>query len=43
MYGSGYTGETEALVERAKKLPELGAARVLLHDPSSSLEPYRAH
>src|SRR5881392_4126927 len=43
VYGSGYTGETEDLVERAKKLPELGAARVLLHDPSSSLEPYRAH
>ncbi|MGN6429976.1 MAG: acetyl-CoA carboxylase biotin carboxyl carrier protein [Gaiellaceae bacterium] len=42
VYGSGYTGETEALVEQAKKLPELGAARVLLHDPSSSLEPYRA-
>jgi oxaloacetate decarboxylase alpha subunit len=43
VYGSGYTGETEALVEQAKKLPKLGAARVLLHDPSSSLEPYRAH
>jgi oxaloacetate decarboxylase (Na+ extruding) subunit alpha len=43
VYGSGYTGETEALVEQAKKLPELGAARVLLHDPSSSLEPFRAH
>jgi oxaloacetate decarboxylase alpha subunit len=43
VYGSGYLGETEALVEQAKKLPELGAARVLLHDPSSSLEPYRAH
>jgi oxaloacetate decarboxylase alpha subunit len=43
VYGSGYTGETEALVEQARKLPELGAARVLLHDPSSSLEPYRAH
>jgi oxaloacetate decarboxylase (Na+ extruding) subunit alpha len=43
VYGSGYTGETEALVEQAKKLPELGAVRVLLHDPSSSLEPYRAH
>jgi oxaloacetate decarboxylase (Na+ extruding) subunit alpha len=43
VYGSGYKGETEALVEQAKKLPELGAARVLLHDPSSSLEPYRAH
>src|ERR671931_331075 len=43
VYGSGYPGETEALVEQAKKLPDLGAARVLLHDPSSSLEPHRAH
>jgi oxaloacetate decarboxylase alpha subunit len=43
VYGSGYTGETGALVEQARKLPELGASRVLLHDPSSSLEPHRAH
>src|SRR5919198_1425075 len=43
VYGSGHTGETEALVDQAKKLPELGAARVLLHDPSSALEPHRAH
>src|SRR5919198_717886 len=43
VYGSGHTGETEALVEQAKKLPELDAARILLHDPSSSLEPHRAH
>ena len=42
VYGSGHTGETEDLVEQAKKLPELGAERVLLHDPSSSLEPHRA-
>ena len=42
VYGSGYTDETEALVEQACKLPELGAARVLLHDPSSSLQPQRA-
>src|ERR671931_133081 len=42
VYGSGYTNETEALVEQAKKLPELGASRVLLHDPSSSLQPHRA-
>ena len=42
VYGSGYTGETEALVEQARKLPELGASRVLLHDPSSSLQPHRA-
>src|SRR5919202_1521058 len=42
VYGSGHTGETEALVEQARRLPELGAVRVLLHDPSSSLEPHRA-
>src|ERR671928_1281560 len=43
VYGSGATGETEDLVEAAKKLPELGAERVLLHDPASTLEPHRAH
>src|SRR5712691_3310818 len=42
VYGSGYTGEIDALVEQARKLPDLGAARVLVHDPSSSLEPQRA-
>jgi oxaloacetate decarboxylase alpha subunit len=42
VYGSGHTGETSDLVEQAKKLPELGAVRILLHDPSSSLEPHRA-
>jgi oxaloacetate decarboxylase alpha subunit len=42
VYGSGYTGESEALAEQARKLPELGASRVLVHDPSSSLEPHRA-
>jgi oxaloacetate decarboxylase alpha subunit len=42
VYGSGHPGETDDLVEQAKKLPELGASRVLLHDPSSSLEPHRA-
>src|SRR5437764_8124027 len=43
VYGSGYTGEIDALVEEARKLPELGATRVLVHDPSGSLEPQRAH
>ena len=43
VYGSGYTGELESLVEQARKLPELGATRVLVHDPSGSLEPQRAH
>src|SRR5256886_10997994 len=42
VYGSGYTGELESLVEQAQKLPELGATRVLVHDPSGSLEPQRA-
>ena len=43
VYSSGPTGEDEPLVEQAKKLPELGAARVLLHDPTGSLQPHRAH
>ncbi|HEU4942504.1 MAG TPA: acetyl-CoA carboxylase biotin carboxyl carrier protein, partial [Gaiellaceae bacterium] len=42
IYSPGPTGETDALVEQARKLPELGAARILLHDPSGSLEPHRA-
>jgi oxaloacetate decarboxylase alpha subunit len=42
VYSSGVTGETETLVEGARRLPELGAARVLLHDPTGSLEPGRA-
>jgi len=43
IYSPGQSAETQQLVEQAKKLPELGAARVLLHDPSSALEPYRAN
>jgi oxaloacetate decarboxylase alpha subunit len=43
VYGSGHTGEKDDLVEQARKLPDLGATRILLHDPSSSLEPHRAH
>ena len=43
IYSPGPTGETETLVEQARKLPDLGAARVLLHDPSGSLAPHRAH
>jgi oxaloacetate decarboxylase alpha subunit len=42
VYSSGRTGETETLVEQARKLQELGAARVLLHDPTGSLLPARA-
>jgi len=41
VYSPGPSGETDALVAQARRLPELGAARVLLHDPSGSLEPHR--
>jgi oxaloacetate decarboxylase (Na+ extruding) subunit alpha len=43
IYSPGPTGETDTLVEQAKKLPDLGAARILFHDPSGSLEPHRSH
>jgi len=42
VYSSGVTGETATLVEQARKLPDLGASRVLLHDPTGSLEPHQA-
>jgi oxaloacetate decarboxylase (Na+ extruding) subunit alpha len=43
IYSPGRGGETKPLVEEAKKLPDVGAARVLLHDPSGALEPHRAN
>jgi oxaloacetate decarboxylase (Na+ extruding) subunit alpha len=43
IYSLGRTGETETLVEQARKLPEIGAVRVMLHDPSGSLEPHRSN
>ena len=42
VYSPGRTGETETLIERARILPELGAVRVLLHDPTGSLQPHTA-
>src|SRR5918999_960300 len=39
----GRTGETDALIDVARRLAELGAARILLHDPTGSLQPHRAH
>ena len=42
IYNPGRAAEQQ-LVEQAKKLPDLGAARVLLHDPSGALEPHRAN
>src|SRR5436305_13853393 len=41
-YSPGRTGEIETLMERARMLPELGAVRVLLHDPTGSLQPHPA-
>ena len=41
VYSPGPSGETDALVTQARRLPELGAARVLIHDPSGSLDPHR--
>jgi oxaloacetate decarboxylase alpha subunit len=39
LYGSG---QHDALVEAARRLPELGAARLLLNDPAALLQPHRA-
>jgi len=41
VYSPGPSGETDALVAQARRLPELGAARILIHDPAGSLEPHR--
>ncbi len=41
VYSPGRTGETDALVAQARKLPELHAARVVLNDPTGSLQPHR--
>src|ERR671925_125883 len=42
VHSPGLTGETEVLLERAHQLGELGASRVLVHDPAGSLEPAQA-
>jgi oxaloacetate decarboxylase alpha subunit len=42
VHSPGPTGETEVLLERAHHLVELGASRVLIHDPASSLDPAQA-
>ena len=39
LYGSG---KHEALVDAARRLPEFGAARILLNDPAAVLQPHRA-
>src|SRR5881398_3896638 len=42
VYSPGRSGETDPLMEQARELPNLGAARILLHDPTGSLQPHRA-
>jgi pyruvate/oxaloacetate carboxyltransferase len=42
VHSPGPSGEVEVLLERAQHLPKLGAARVLIHDPASSLDPAKA-
>ena len=40
VYSPGRSGELDALVEQAKRLPELGAARVIVNDPTDALLPH---
>lgn len=42
VYSPGRTDETDALVEQARKLPEFGATRVIVNDPTGALVPHRA-
>src|SRR5437870_8586712 len=39
VYSPGRTGETETVAERASRLPEPGAAPVLIPDPSGPVDP----
>jgi oxaloacetate decarboxylase alpha subunit len=40
VYSPGRTGEVEALERQARVLPELGASRVLVNDPTGALLPH---
>jgi oxaloacetate decarboxylase alpha subunit len=42
VHSPGQDGETELLVERARRLGELGATRALVHDPAGALDPASA-
>src|SRR5207249_167557 len=42
VYSPGRTGETDTIVEQARRLPELGATRVIVNDPTGALVPHRA-
>ncbi len=43
VYSPGRTEETKTLVDQAQKLPELGATRVVVNDPTGALLPHKAH
>ena len=40
VYSTGRTGEIDALVERAKQIPSLGATCVIVNDPTDALLPH---
>ncbi len=40
VYSPGRDSELDALVEQAKKIPELGAGRVIVNDPTGALLPH---
>ncbi len=40
VYSAGRDGELDALVERAKQIPDLGASRVIINDPTDALLPH---
>lgn len=42
VYNPGPAQDLAALVEKARLLPDLGAARVLIHDPAGALSPRQA-
>jgi oxaloacetate decarboxylase (Na+ extruding) subunit alpha len=40
VYSPGRSGEVEVLVEQARKVPDLGASRVIINDPTDALLPH---
>jgi oxaloacetate decarboxylase (Na+ extruding) subunit alpha len=42
VYSPGRTGEMDALIEAGRRLPDLGATRVIVNDPTGALFPHLA-
>ena len=40
VYSAGRAGEIDALIERSKQIPALGATRVIINDPTDALIPH---